>query len=74
MGFPGTSIVNGGRGSYNPSPNNLQSGGTAADGGDELQDGSRYCSPQGAALGTADRTTSGTLMTSAMSEVCTRAE
>ena len=65
MGFPGASIVNGGRGSYNPSPNNLL-GGTAADGGDELQDGSRYCSPQGAALGMGC-TTSGTLMTSAMS-------
>jgi Protein of unknown function (DUF1559) len=65
MGFPGASIVNGGRGAYNPTPNNLL-GGISADGGDELQDGSLYCSPQTAALGMGC-TTSGTLMTSAMS-------
>jgi prepilin-type processing-associated H-X9-DG protein len=65
LGFPGASAVNGGRGSYNPSPNNML-GGTAADGGDELQDGSLYCSPQAASVGMGC-TTSGTLMTSAMS-------
>jgi len=65
MGFSGASIVNGGRGAYNPTPNNLL-GGTPADGGDELEDGSLYCTPQGAALGMGC-TTSGTLMTSAMS-------
>jgi prepilin-type processing-associated H-X9-DG protein len=65
LGFPGASIVNAGRGSYNPSPNNLL-GGTAADGGDELQDGGLYCSQQNAALGMGC-TTSGSLMTSAMS-------
>ena len=69
MGFPGASIVNGGRGAYNPSPNNML-GGTAADGGDELQDGSLYCSPQAASVGMGC-TTSGTLMTSAMSGACT---
>jgi prepilin-type N-terminal cleavage/methylation domain-containing protein/prepilin-type processing-associated H-X9-DG protein len=65
MGFPGASVVNAGRGAYNPSPNNLL-GGTGADGGDELEDGATYCSPQGALLGMGC-TTSGTLMTSAMS-------
>jgi prepilin-type processing-associated H-X9-DG protein len=65
MGFPGASIVNGGRSSYNPSPNNLL-GGIAADGGDELEDGSTYCSPANAAVGMGC-TTSGSLMTSAMS-------
>jgi len=64
MGFPGASIVNAGRGSYNPSPNNML-GGVSADGGDELQDGTLYCSPANAALGMGC-TTSGTLMTSAM--------
>src|SRR5262245_12560399 len=64
MGFPGASIVNAGRGSYNPSPNNML-GGLPADGGDELQDGALYCSPANAALGMGC-TTSGTLMTSAM--------
>jgi prepilin-type processing-associated H-X9-DG protein len=74
MGMPGASIQNGGRGVYNPSPNNML-GGTAADGGDELEtsNGSalpasdpQFCSPQGAALGMGC-TTSGNLMTSAMS-------
>jgi prepilin-type N-terminal cleavage/methylation domain-containing protein len=65
LGFPGASVVNAGRGAYNPSPNNTL-GGTAADGGDELQDGAQYCTPQGAAL-KMGCTTSGTLMTSAMS-------
>ncbi len=65
MGFPGASIVNGGRGSYNPTPNNVL-GGTAADGGDELEDGSTYCTLQGATLGMGC-TTSGTLMTSSQS-------
>jgi prepilin-type N-terminal cleavage/methylation domain-containing protein/prepilin-type processing-associated H-X9-DG protein len=65
MGFPGASVVNAGRGAYNPTPNNLL-GGTAADGGDELEDGKLYCTPQGAAQGMGC-TTSGTLMTSAMS-------
>jgi prepilin-type N-terminal cleavage/methylation domain-containing protein/prepilin-type processing-associated H-X9-DG protein len=65
MGFPGASVVNGGRSSYNPSPNNAL-GGIAADGGDELEDGALYCSPAAAAqlMGC---TTSGDLMTSAMS-------
>lgn len=65
MGFPGASVQNAGRAVYNPSPNNLL-GGISADGGDELQDGSTYCNPQNAALGMGC-TTSGTLMTSAMS-------
>lgn len=64
MGFPGASIVNAGRAAYNPTPNNML-GGTSADGGDELEDGSTYCSVPTAALGMGC-TTSGTLMTSAM--------
>ena len=64
LGFPGSSIVNAGRGSYNPTPNNLL-GGVSADGGDELENGSQYCSPAAAALGMGC-TTSGTDMTSAM--------
>jgi len=74
MGFPGSSIQNGGRGVYNPGPNN-KLGGISADGGDELEtsNGSalpssdpQFCSPAGAALGMGC-TTSGNLMTSAMS-------
>lgn len=65
MGFPGASVVNAGRGSYNPTPNN-KLGGTNADGGDELQDGGAYCSIPTAALGMGC-TTGGTLMTSGMS-------
>ena len=65
MGFSGASIVNGGRGAYNPSPNNML-GGVKADGGDELEDGSLYCSPANAALGMGC-TTSGSLMTSCQS-------
>jgi len=65
MGFSGASIVNGGRGAYNPSPNNTL-GGLPADGGDELEDGANYCTPAGAAL-KMGCTTSGTLMTSAQS-------
>jgi prepilin-type processing-associated H-X9-DG protein len=64
LGFPGASIVNAGRGSYNPTPNNLL-GGTTDDGGDELQNGALYCSPATAALGMGC-TISGTDMTSAM--------
>jgi prepilin-type N-terminal cleavage/methylation domain-containing protein/prepilin-type processing-associated H-X9-DG protein len=65
LGFPGCSIVNAGRGSYNPTPNNLL-GGLPADGGDELENGSQICSPTIAAQGMGC-TTSGTQMTSAMS-------
>ncbi len=65
MGFSGSSIVNGGRASYNPTPNNLI-GGTSADGGDELQNGSAYCSTTTAAEGMGC-TTSGSIMTSAQS-------
>jgi prepilin-type N-terminal cleavage/methylation domain-containing protein/prepilin-type processing-associated H-X9-DG protein len=65
MGFPGASIVNGGRSSYNPSPNN-KLGGIPDDGGDELEDGGLYCSPAAAAQGMGC-TTVGNLMTSAMS-------
>ncbi len=65
MGFPGASVTNAGRATYNPTPNNLL-GGTPADGGDELEDGALYCSPQNALLGMGC-TTSGSLMTSAMS-------
>jgi prepilin-type N-terminal cleavage/methylation domain-containing protein/prepilin-type processing-associated H-X9-DG protein len=65
LGFPGSSIVNGGRGAYNPTPNNLL-GGTSDDGGDELQDGALYCTLQGASV-KMGCTTAGTLMTSAMS-------
>jgi prepilin-type N-terminal cleavage/methylation domain-containing protein/prepilin-type processing-associated H-X9-DG protein len=64
LGFPGSSIVNAGRASYNPTPNNLL-GGVPDDGGDELQNGAKYCSPATAALGMGC-TTSGTDMTSAM--------
>jgi prepilin-type processing-associated H-X9-DG protein len=64
LGFPGSSIVNAGRASYNPTPNNLL-GGVSADGGDELQNGDKYCNPATAALGMGC-TTSGTDMTSAM--------
>jgi prepilin-type N-terminal cleavage/methylation domain-containing protein/prepilin-type processing-associated H-X9-DG protein len=64
LGFPGSSIVNAGRATYNPTPNNLL-GGVSADGGDELQNGKLYCSPATAALGMGC-TTSGTDMTSAM--------
>jgi prepilin-type processing-associated H-X9-DG protein len=65
MGFSGASIVNGGRAAYNPSPNNLL-GGLPADGGDELEDGSTYCTIAGAAL-KMGCTTSGSLMTSCQS-------
>jgi prepilin-type N-terminal cleavage/methylation domain-containing protein/prepilin-type processing-associated H-X9-DG protein len=65
MGFSGASIVNGGRASYNPTPNNLI-GGTSADGGDELQNGAAYCTPATAALGMGC-TTGGTIMTSSQS-------
>ncbi len=64
LGFPGSSIVNGGRASYNPTPNN-KLGGTTADGGDELENGGLYCTPAAAALGMGC-TLSGTDMTSAM--------
>src|SRR5262245_19035840 len=77
LGFPGASIVNAGRSSYNPSPNNLLGGlGFAAcantDGGDELQFScpteylGGYCSPAAASLGMGCNG-GGTLMTSAMS-------
>jgi prepilin-type N-terminal cleavage/methylation domain-containing protein/prepilin-type processing-associated H-X9-DG protein len=65
LGFPGSSVVNAGRGSYNPTPNNLL-GGVSADGGDELENGTEICSPAIAALGMGC-TTSGTQMTSGMS-------
>jgi prepilin-type N-terminal cleavage/methylation domain-containing protein/prepilin-type processing-associated H-X9-DG protein len=65
LGFSGSSIVNAGRASYNPTPNNLL-GGVAADGGDELENGNQYCDPTSAARGMGC-TTSGTDMTSAMS-------
>ncbi len=65
MGFPGASVTNAGRATYNPTPNNLL-GGTPADGGDELEDGALYCSPQNALLGMGC-TSSGSLRTSAMS-------
>ena len=73
MGFPGSSVQNGGRGVYNPGPNNTL-GGTSADGGDELettasstQSGqTEYCTPASVALGMGC-TRSGDLMTSAMS-------
>ncbi len=65
LGFPGCSIVNGGRGSYNPTPNNLL-GGTPNDGGDELENGSQFCNPLTAAQGMGC-TSAGTQMTSAMS-------
>jgi prepilin-type N-terminal cleavage/methylation domain-containing protein/prepilin-type processing-associated H-X9-DG protein len=64
MGFPGASVTNAGRATYNPSPNNLI-GGTGADGGDELEDGGLFCTPQGALQGMGC-TTSGNLMTSAI--------
>ena len=77
LGFPGASIQNAGRGTYNPSPNNMIGGlGYAAcsntDGGDELQDGCAsafmggYCTPATAALGMGCNG-GGTLMTSAQS-------
>jgi prepilin-type N-terminal cleavage/methylation domain-containing protein len=74
MGLPGASIQNGGRGPYNPGPNNLIGalpGG--ADGGDELEDTggayttpiTEFCTVSGAAMGMGC-TTGGTSMTSAM--------
>lgn len=65
MGFSGASIVNAGRWAFNPTPNNLI-GGTPNDGGDELQDGANYCTPDGAARGMGC-TQGGSLMTSAQS-------
>jgi prepilin-type N-terminal cleavage/methylation domain-containing protein/prepilin-type processing-associated H-X9-DG protein len=64
LGFSGSSIVNAGRASYNPTPNNLL-GGVADDGGDELENGNQYCDPVTASKGMGC-TTSGTDMTSAM--------
>ena len=77
LGFPGASIQNAGRGTYNPSPNNMIGGlGYAAcsntDGGDELEDSCAsafnggYCTPAAAALGMGCNG-GGTLMTSAQS-------
>jgi prepilin-type N-terminal cleavage/methylation domain-containing protein len=77
LGYPGASICNGGRGTYNPSPNNLLGGlgfltCNNTDGGDELQDACTsaynggYCSPQSAALGMGCNG-GGTLMTSCQS-------
>jgi prepilin-type processing-associated H-X9-DG protein len=72
LGFPGSSIVNAGRASYNPTPNNLL-GGTPDDGGDELENGVdpvsgniTYCTPETAAAGMGC-TQGGVQMTSAMS-------
>jgi prepilin-type N-terminal cleavage/methylation domain-containing protein/prepilin-type processing-associated H-X9-DG protein len=64
LGFPGSSIVNAGRASYNPTPNNLL-GGQPGDNGDELENGSLYCTPASAAAGMGC-TPDGTDMTSAM--------
>ena len=76
MGFPGASVQNGGRGVYNPSPNN-KLGGTSSDGGDELEipnvsgsswvnaSDTNYCTPEAAAKGMGC-TNVGSLMTSAM--------
>jgi prepilin-type N-terminal cleavage/methylation domain-containing protein/prepilin-type processing-associated H-X9-DG protein len=64
LGFPGASIMNAGRASYNPTPNNLL-GGLPGDNGDELENGSQYCTPASAALGMGC-TPNGTDMTSAM--------
>jgi prepilin-type N-terminal cleavage/methylation domain-containing protein/prepilin-type processing-associated H-X9-DG protein len=77
LGYSGASLQNGGRGTYNPTPNNMLGGlGFAAcsntDGGDELQDGCAsayaggYCSPASAAMGMGCNG-GGTLMTSAQS-------
>ena len=66
MGFTGASVCSGGRGVYNPSPNNPL-GGLPVDGGDELQDGALYCNPQTAQINLMGCTTSGTLMTSSQS-------
>ncbi len=75
MGFPGASVVNAGRGTYNPSPNNMIGGIqslnkhgvlTGQDGGDELEDGNLYCQATNAALGMGC-TLAGNLMTSAQS-------
>jgi prepilin-type N-terminal cleavage/methylation domain-containing protein/prepilin-type processing-associated H-X9-DG protein len=77
LGFSGASIVNGARGGYNPSPNNLLGGlgfttCNNTDGGDELQDACQsaymggYCSPANAALGMGCNG-GGTLMTSCQS-------
>jgi prepilin-type N-terminal cleavage/methylation domain-containing protein/prepilin-type processing-associated H-X9-DG protein len=73
LGFSGASIQNGGRGTYNPTPNNMIGGlggcGANTDGGDELQDGcggaggGAYCTPATAALGMGCNG-GGTLMTS----------
>ena len=74
LGFSGASIQNGGRGTYNPTPNNMLGGlGFAGcsntDGGDELQDSCAsayaggYCSPAAAAMGMGCNG-GGTLMTS----------
>jgi prepilin-type N-terminal cleavage/methylation domain-containing protein/prepilin-type processing-associated H-X9-DG protein len=66
MGLPGASVVNAGRAYYNPTPNNtIGAIAGGADGGDELEDGANYCTPQGAAMGMGC-TTGGTVMTSAM--------
>ena len=54
LGYPGASIVNAGRDSYNPCPNNKLGGNVAnpdADGGDELQDGYLYATVDAARLG-----------------------
>jgi len=73
LGFSGASIQNGGRGTYNPTPNNMIGGlggcGNNTDGGDELQDGCggaggpAYCTPATAAMGMGCNG-GGTLMTS----------
>lgn len=72
MGFPGASVVNAGRDSYNPSPNNLLwsdvavYNGTGALGGDELEDGTTYAT-KAAGLAGMGCNYEGELMTSAMS-------
>ena len=69
LGMPGSSIVNAGRDSYNPSPNNFL-GGIPDDGGDELEVTGGVNTPDVCTLATAAKgmgcTTVGDLMTSAM--------
>ena len=72
MGLPGASIQNGGRGFYNPSPNDTYFS-LGNDGGDELEDLggagqsgiTEFCTAASAAVGM-PCTTAGTVMTSAM--------
>jgi prepilin-type processing-associated H-X9-DG protein len=70
LGFPGSSVVNGGRDNHNPNPNNTlglapDGSGNAGD-GDELQNATKYCVGAGGSIGMGC-TTGGTLMTSGTS-------